>query len=66
MVGDAAPEGESQKMIRGAAARNHRAKELREREEQREKQKADAAGRRKGRAERRRGDGTSTRLMNAQ
>ena len=58
MVGDAAHEGDDQKMIRGAAARNHRAKELREREEQREKQKADAAGRRKGRAERRRGDGT--------
>ncbi|KAI9852727.1 MAG: hypothetical protein M1838_005922 [Thelocarpon superellum] len=40
--------------IRGAAARNHREKELREREKERER--ADAAGRRKGRAERRRGD----------
>ena len=45
------------KKIRGAAARNHRNKELREREEQRERERADAAGRRKGRAERRRGDG---------
>ncbi|KAI4109441.1 MAG: hypothetical protein L6R37_000598 [Teloschistes peruensis] len=45
------------KPIRGAAARNHRNKELRDLEEKREKERADAAGRRKGRAERRRGDG---------
>lgn len=45
------------KSIRGAAARNHRNKELRDLEEKREKERADAAGRRKGRAERRRGDG---------
>ncbi|KAL8694690.1 MAG: hypothetical protein Q9218_000701 [Villophora microphyllina] len=44
------------KSIRGAAARNHRNKEIREREEKREKDRTDAAGRRKGRAERRRGD----------
>ncbi|KAI9814330.1 MAG: hypothetical protein M1832_005910 [Thelocarpon impressellum] len=42
------------KKIRGAAARNHREKELRDRYKERER--ADAAGRRKGRAERRRGD----------
>lgn len=47
----------SAKNIRGAAARNHRKKELREQEEKREKDRADAAGRRKGRAEKRRGDG---------
>ncbi|KAL8665131.1 MAG: hypothetical protein Q9202_002531 [Teloschistes flavicans] len=46
------------KSIRGAAARNHRNKELRDLEEKREKDRADAAGRRKGRAERRRGDGS--------
>ncbi|KAL8758082.1 MAG: hypothetical protein Q9199_001762 [Rusavskia elegans] len=46
----------SAKNIRGAAARNHRKKELREQEEKREKDRADAAGRRKGRAEKRRGD----------
>ena len=45
------------KRIRGAAARNHREKEMRDREKEREKERADAAGRRKGRAERRRGDG---------
>lgn len=45
------------KKIRGAAARNHREKETRDREAEREKARADAAGRRKGRAERRRGDG---------
>ncbi|KAH0558826.1 hypothetical protein GP486_004532 [Trichoglossum hirsutum] len=44
------------KRIRGAAARNHREKELRDREKEKEKERADAAGRRKGRAERRRGD----------
>lgn len=43
--------------MRGAAARNHRDKEIRDREEKRERERADAAGRRKGRAERRRGDG---------
>ncbi|KAL9641312.1 MAG: hypothetical protein Q9204_000106 [Flavoplaca sp. TL-2023a] len=46
----------SAKNIRGAAARNHRKKELREQEDKREKERADAAGRRKGRAEKRRGD----------
>ena len=48
---------EKSKSIRGAAARNHRTKEVRDREAQREKQRADALGGRKGRAERRRGDG---------
>ncbi|KAI9845068.1 MAG: hypothetical protein M1837_005072 [Sclerophora amabilis] len=42
--------------IRGAAARNHRDKELRDRERDKEKDKVEAVGRRKGRAERRRGD----------
>ncbi|KAI4276210.1 MAG: hypothetical protein LQ337_002650 [Flavoplaca oasis] len=46
----------SAKNIRGAAARNHRKKELREQEEKREKDRGDATGRRKGRAEKRRGD----------
>ncbi|KAL8997359.1 MAG: hypothetical protein Q9169_003341 [Polycauliona sp. 2 TL-2023] len=46
----------SAKNIRGAAARNHRKKELRDQETKREKDRADAAGRRKGRAEKRRGD----------
>lgn len=50
-----APAG-SYKKMRGAAARNHRDKEIRDREEKRERERADAAGRRKGRAERRRGD----------
>lgn len=45
------------KSIRGATARNHRTKELREREEKREKGRSDAAGKRKGRAERKFGDG---------
>lgn len=49
--------GQSHKKVRGAAAKNRREKEIREREEKREKERADAAGRRKGRAERRRGDG---------
>lgn len=49
--------GQSHKKVRGAAAKNRRDKEIREREEKREKERADAAGRRKGRAERRRGDG---------
>ncbi|KAH0538700.1 hypothetical protein FGG08_004717 [Glutinoglossum americanum] len=44
------------KRIRGAASRNHREKEPRDREKEKEKERADAAGRRKGRAERRRGD----------
>ncbi|KAL9006356.1 MAG: hypothetical protein Q9188_000892 [Gyalolechia gomerana] len=44
------------KSIRGATARNHRTKELREREEKREKGRSDAAGKRKGRAERKFGD----------
>lgn len=45
------------KNIRGAAARNHRSKELREREEKQQKDRLDAASKRNGRAERRRGDG---------
>lgn len=45
----------SAKKIRGAAARNHREKELRE---EREKARLEAANKRKGRAERRRVDGT--------
>lgn len=40
---------------RGAAARNQRDKEMRE---EKERERAEAAGRRKGRAERRRGEGT--------
>lgn len=56
-----APTG-SHKKMRGAAARNHRDKEIRDREEKRERERADAAGRRKGRAERRRGDGISPSL----
>lgn len=54
-----APRTEGANKIRGAAARNHRAKELREREaaQQREQERADAAGRRKARSERRRGEG---------
>jgi hypothetical protein len=44
----------SPKRIRGAAAKNHREKELRE---QRERERLDAATRRKVRSERRRGDG---------
>lgn len=48
---------EKAKNIRGAAARNHRNKEDRNREVQREKERVDALGGRKGRAERRRGDG---------
>ena len=43
--------------IRGTAARNHRNKEVRDREAQREKERANAHGGRKGRAEQRRGDG---------
>lgn len=43
------------KKIRGAAARNHREKELRE---ERERTRQEAASKRKGRAERRRIDGT--------
>lgn len=45
----------SGKKIRGAAARNHREKELRE---ERERARLEAANKRKGRAERRRVDGT--------
>ncbi|KAI9664286.1 MAG: hypothetical protein M1829_005841 [Trizodia sp. TS-e1964] len=44
----------STRRVRGAAARNHREKELRDKEK--EKERADAAGRRNGRAERRRGE----------
>lgn len=43
--------------IRGAAARNHAAKELRE---QKERERLKAADSRKSRIERRRGDGRST------
>ena len=49
--------------IRSGPARNHRTKDFREQEEQREKARADAAGRRKGRAERRRGDGEPPRSV---
>ena len=52
-----APASSSAQTVRGAAAQNRRNKELRERDEKRERDRADAAGRRKGRAERRRGDG---------
>ncbi|MCJ1307999.1 hypothetical protein MMC25_001649 [Agyrium rufum] len=45
--------------LRGAAARNHAAKELQDREKAKEQERADAAGRRKGRAERRRNDDDS-------
>lgn len=48
---------EKSKAIRGAAARNHRNKEVRDREAQREKERIDALGGRKARTERRRGDG---------
>ena len=48
---------EGPKKIRGAAARNHRNKELREQEEKREQDRAEAAGRRKARSERRKADG---------
>ena len=48
-----------QNKIRGAAARNHRNKELREQEEKREQERAEAAAKRKARSERRRGDGQS-------
>ena len=61
-AGLAGNQNDGAKKIRGAAARNHREKELRDREKEREKERADAAGRRKGRAERaerRRGDGKS-------
>ncbi|KAL8806346.1 MAG: hypothetical protein Q9182_001376 [Xanthomendoza sp. 2 TL-2023] len=44
------------KNIRGASARNHRSKEVQDLEDKRQKERADAAGRRKGRAEKRRGD----------
>ncbi|CAD6587963.1 MAG: hypothetical protein ASARMPRED_003362 [Alectoria sarmentosa] len=47
---------EKSRNIRGAAARNQRNKEFRDREAQREKERTDALGGRKGRAERRRGD----------
>lgn len=49
------------KNIRGAVARNHRNKELREREEKQQKDRLDAASKRKGRAEKRRGDGKTPR-----
>ena len=42
------------KRIRGAAARNHKEKELRE---EKERQRVEAANKRKGRADRRRVDG---------
>ncbi|KAL8701666.1 MAG: hypothetical protein Q9224_000400 [Gallowayella concinna] len=46
----------SVKNIRDASARNHRSKEVQDLEDKRQKERADAAGRRKGRAEKRRGD----------
>lgn len=45
------------KNVRGAAARNHQNKVLREREEKQQNDRLDAASKRKGRAENRRGDG---------
>ena len=48
------------KKIRGAAARNHREKELRE---ERERSRQEAANKRKGRAERRRIEGQSFRIQ---
>ncbi|KAL8792470.1 MAG: hypothetical protein Q9195_004926 [Heterodermia aff. obscurata] len=50
------PQDGGQNKIRGAAARNHRNKELREQEERREQERAEAAAKRKARSERRRGD----------
>ncbi|KAL8907314.1 MAG: hypothetical protein Q9207_001491 [Kuettlingeria erythrocarpa] len=44
------------KNVRGAAARNHQSKELREREEKQLKDHLDGASKRKGRVENRRGD----------
>ena len=49
-----------QTKIRGAAARNSRNKELREQEGKKEQERAEAAGRRKARSERRRADGVYT------
>ncbi|KAM0795369.1 hypothetical protein BDR22DRAFT_871417 [Usnea florida] len=51
-----AEKAEKIKSIRGAAARNHMSKEVRDREVQGEKERADVPAARKGRAERRRGD----------
>ena len=61
------PKTEETTKIRGAAARNHRAKEIREREvqQQREQERADAAGRRKARSERRRGEGKPSPIPSA-
>ncbi|KAL8943409.1 MAG: hypothetical protein Q9211_000998 [Gyalolechia sp. 1 TL-2023] len=53
VVAGVSPVGNS---IRGAPARNHRTKDLRELEEKRENGRSDAAGRRKGKSERRFGD----------
>ena len=50
------------KRIRGAAARNHREKELRE---EKERIRAEAANKRKGRADRRRVDGMLTTFLDA-
>jgi len=58
-VEEEAEKPERLKNIRGAAARNHRNKEARDREAQREKERADA-GRRKVRIER--DDGTASPL----
>lgn len=52
------PTASSLKKARSAAAENQRQRELTEREKVREAQRAEAAGRRKARAGRRRGDGT--------
>lgn len=49
--------GSTSKRVRNAAGEGQRQKEQRERERQREQQRAEAAGRRKERAGRRRGEG---------
>ena len=51
------PREGGQNKIRGAAARNQRNKELREKEEKREQERTEAASRRKARSERRKADG---------
>ena len=56
LAAKAAADQTPKKSIRGAAARNHQAKELRD---QKEKERQEAANRRKTRVERRRGEGKS-------
>ncbi len=53
----------SGKRIRGAPTRNGREKELRDAEQQKEKQRIDSNARRKGRSERRRGEGDTSFTM---